>query len=187
MIQLARRRHSYQRQTTSLGKRLSVLCQGLGMEVMVSERKAVTSVDRLGKGSAIRHPFRDVIERATVLFICCTSSSETQNMIDAAELSTMRPEAVIVNVSRGDVLNTDAAVKALRKDLISGVTVDMFDHEPASTAEDSAFFAEDSKDLNLTFSPRVGYLSTQAVVTMKMMVRTCIKSFVAGNFDDFIA
>ncbi|RWA08406.1 hypothetical protein EKO27_g6689 [Xylaria grammica] len=169
-----------------IGKRLSVLCQGLGMEVLVAERKGVTSIERTSKESVIRHPFKDVVKQATVLFICCTSSSDTKFMIDAAELSTMRPETVIVNVSRGNILNTDAVIEALRKALISGVAVDVFDHEPASTTKDSAFLAEDTKHLNLTFSPHVGYFSTKTVVTMEMMVKNHIKSFVAGNFNNFI-
>ncbi|KAI0518500.1 D-isomer specific 2-hydroxyacid dehydrogenase [Xylaria bambusicola] len=169
-----------------IGKRISVLCQGLGMQVLVAERKNGTSIERTSEESAIRHPFKDVIARATVLFICCTASADTRFMIDAAELSTMRPEMVMINVSRGNILNTDAVVTALRKCLISGVAVDVFDHEPASTPKDSAFLAEDTKDLNLTFSPHVGYFSTKTVVTMKMMVKNHIKSFVEGNFDRFV-
>ncbi|KAI1120150.1 D-isomer specific 2-hydroxyacid dehydrogenase [Nemania abortiva] len=171
----------------NIGKRLESFCKGLGMKVLISERKDVTSVQRPSEDSVGRSSFSDVLKLSTVLFISCTSSEETINMIDTAELGIMRPEIVIINVSRGNVMNNVAVIKALREKRISGVAVDVFDHEPASTLKDSAFLSEETKDLNLTFSPHVGYFSTKTVVTMKAMVGEHIKNYVVGDFGKFIA
>ncbi|KAI1173044.1 D-isomer specific 2-hydroxyacid dehydrogenase [Nemania sp. FL0916] len=170
-----------------IGKRLESFCNALGMEVLIAERKSGTCIQRPAQDLIIRTPFRDLIKRATVLFISCISSEDTQNMIDAAELSIMRPEMVIINVSRGNVINTAAVVEALRERRISGAAADVFDNEPASTEHDSAFLAKNTEDLNLTFSPHVGYFSTKTLLTMKAMVATNIKNFVDGDFRDFIA
>ncbi|KAI1262909.1 D-isomer specific 2-hydroxyacid dehydrogenase [Xylariaceae sp. FL1019] len=172
-----------------IGKRLYDLCQRLGMEVLVAERKNNgTSAAPIPKGNdtIVRHPFRTVIERATVLFICCPSNSDTKRLIDQAELEMMRPELVIINVSRGDIVNTGAVVKALREQRISGAAADVFDNEPAATAEDSAFLSPDTADLNITLSPHVGYFSTKTVTTMKAMVKDHIKHYAAGDFRNFI-
>ncbi|KAI8633823.1 D-isomer specific 2-hydroxyacid dehydrogenase [Xylariaceae sp. FL1651] len=169
-----------------IGKRLEAFCTGLGMKVLIAERKDSTSIQRPAQDMPIRTPFSDVIKQATVLFVSCTTNKETRHMIDAAELCTMQREAVIVNVSRGDVINTAAVIDALREQRISGVAVDVFEQEPASTAQDSAFLAEDTTDLNITLSPHVGYFSTKTVLTMKAMVQARIKSFAAGEFRDFI-
>ncbi|KAI0545096.1 D-isomer specific 2-hydroxyacid dehydrogenase [Xylaria curta] len=170
-----------------IGKRLETFCKALGMEVLVSERKGAGPL-RSGTGEITkRTPFNEVIKKSTVLFISCISNGSTRNMIDKAELSAMRPEAVIINVSRGNVINTEEVIKALREQRISGAAADVFDQEPASTEGDSAFLAEGTRDLNLTFSPHVGYFSTKTVVTMKEMVRERIKNFVNGDFRKFEA
>ena len=79
----------------------------------------------------------------------------------------------------------DAVVAALHEDPISGVTVKAFDHESASTIEDSAFPVKDTLSPNLTFSPYVGYFSRKTLATMNKMVQIRIKNFVAGSYDDF--
>ncbi|KAI0141244.1 D-isomer specific 2-hydroxyacid dehydrogenase [Xylariaceae sp. FL1272] len=168
-----------------IGKRLSELCQRLGMTVIVSERKGASSI-READNSVTRKLFDEVIGQATVLFICCPSSPDTEGMIAKAELDRMRPEVVLVNVSRGNVMNTAATIEALRSHRISGAAVDVFDSEPASTVRDSAFLNPDTRDLNLTFSPHVGYFSTKTIATVKTMVKTHIKDYASGDFGAFV-
>lgn len=152
------------------GKRIDFFYKALGMKVLISERKhGILSMDTVGEMRE-RTLFNEVIRTTTVLFISCTSNGDTRNMIDAAELNAMQPEMIIVNVSRGDVVNTTEVIKALRKQRILGAAADVFDQEPADTKENNAFLAEDVKDLNLTLSPHVGYFSLNTVLTMKVMV-----------------
>lgn len=161
------------------GKRLELLCKALGMKVLIAERKGRDQV----RESRVR--FDQVIRSATVLFICCSFSEEDRNMVDTHELSVMPPEAVIVNVSRGGVMNTAAVIQALREKRISGVAVDVFDREPASSEDDSAFLVAGTTDLNLTLSPHVGYFSTKTVLTMLSMVKAHIKNYVLGDYAKF--
>ncbi|KAH9998198.1 D-isomer specific 2-hydroxyacid dehydrogenase [Xylariaceae sp. FL0662B] len=169
----------------NIGKRLEGFCRALGMEVLVSERKTGNQPRRSSDDPRV--PFDQVIRSATVLFICCTLNEESRNMIDTPELGVMQPEAIIINVSRGGVMNTAAIIRALREKRISGAAVDVYDQEPASTEEDSAFLAQDTTDLNLTFSPHVGYFSTKTVLTMKAMVKEHIRNFISGNYANFEA
>ncbi|KAI1445662.1 D-isomer specific 2-hydroxyacid dehydrogenase [Annulohypoxylon stygium] len=162
-----------------IGKRLELLCKALGMKVLIAERKGRDQV----RESRVR--FDQVIRSATVLFICCSFSEEDRNMVDTHELSVMPPEAVIVNVSRGGVMNTAAVIQALREKRISGVAVDVFDREPASSEDDSAFLVAGTTDLNLTLSPHVGYFSTKTVLTMLSMVKAHIKNYVLGDYAKF--
>ncbi|KAI0483108.1 D-isomer specific 2-hydroxyacid dehydrogenase [Xylariaceae sp. FL0804] len=185
----------------NIGKRLALFCRALGMEVLISER--VTG-GRHQPGSAqvragardtsatgdddppcVRVPFDRVVRSVSVLFVCCTMTEDSRNAISTPELAAMRPEAVIVNVSRGGVVDTAAVVRALREKRISGAAVDVFDREPATTVEDSAFLAKDTEELNLTLSPHVGYFSTKTIMMMKAMVKERIKDFVCGRYDKF--
>ncbi|KAI0391185.1 D-isomer specific 2-hydroxyacid dehydrogenase [Xylariaceae sp. FL0594] len=167
-----------------IGRGIEKLCRGLGMEVLILERKHSDGA-KTGGSQIDRVPFEEGIRRSSVLFLCCTVDESARNTIDKAELALMRPEMVIVNVSRGIVMNTSAVVEALRSKQISGVAVDVFDEEPATSAKDSAFLAEDTRDLNLTFSPHVGYNSTQTISIMKSMVKQKIKQYVSGDSTGF--
>lgn len=165
------------------------------MHVLISERKGALETRKMDSSSnsggtesvVSRTPFDQVIRTATVLVLCCTFTESSRHLIDAAELSVMRPEAILINVSRGGILNNAAVVGALREGRISGLAVDVFDSEPASSAEDSALLAAEARALNIVLSPHVGYFSTKTVLTMKAMVRDHIKSFVEGDYSKFEA
>lgn len=171
------------------GKRLETFCNALGMKVLISDRKngPVIRHDTNNREDkpAVRTPFEEVIRSAIVLFLSCTFDEGSCNMIDAPELSAMRPEMIIINVSRGGAMRTSAVVQALQEKRISGAGVDAYDQEPASTEDDSRFLAENTKDLNLTFSPHTGYFSTKTILTMKSMVQDHISHFISGDFTRF--
>jgi lactate dehydrogenase-like 2-hydroxyacid dehydrogenase len=174
------------------GQGIEKLCKALGMRVLILGRKGTTAAQQSSSGKADgspapRVPFEEGIRKSTVVFISCTFDENTRNMIDTPELAVMRPEMVIINVSRGGVMRTSAVVQALREKRISGAAVDVFDQEPASTAQDSAFLADDTRDLNLTFSPHVGYFSTKTISTIKSMVKQNIQNYVSGDWPDLEA
>ncbi|KAI2631185.1 D-isomer specific 2-hydroxyacid dehydrogenase [Xylaria nigripes] len=168
-----------------IGKGLERLCKGLGMKVLIIERKKTAGSlvpESVTNGiPSVRTPFEEAMRSATVLFISCPFNEETHNLIDEPELAVMRPETIIINVSRAGVMRSSAVVQALREKRISGVAVDVFEREPASTEEDSALLAEDTKDLNLIVSSHLGYYSEGTFTTVKAMVNEHIKNFVLGN------
>jgi len=62
--------------------------------------------------------------------LCCPLTESTRGLIDSAALSTLPPDAVIVNVARGEVVETDALVESLRRGRIGGAVLDVTDPEP---------------------------------------------------------
>lgn len=158
------------------------------MQVLIAERKGAAGTCRPG-----RVPFEEAVRSATVLVLCCTSTESSRHTIGGPELAAMRPEAVVINVARGGIVDAAALVRALRERKISGAAVDVFDREPASSVEDSDLFllgegeGEGAADLNLTFSPHVGYFSTKTLRTMRAMVKGHIKSHIEGDYSKFEA
>ncbi|KAI1495870.1 glycerate dehydrogenase [Biscogniauxia marginata] len=176
-----------------IGKHLATLCKSLGMKVLISERKKSAAdtappPTRIGDGGSnvTRIPFGEVVRSATVLFITCPLAPETLNMIDSPEFEVMRPEVVVVNVSRGGVVNSAALIRALRENRISGAAVDVYDKEPASSSHEDTLLAEESKSTNLTLSPHVGYFSGQTVLALKNMTKEHISNYISGNEDNFV-
>jgi glycerate dehydrogenase len=153
------------------------------MKVLISERKdALTMLVH----RADHLPFDEVVESASVLFITCPHTCETINMIDEPEFAAMRSDAIVINVSRGGVVNENSLVRALQAGKISGAGVDVFDIEPASSPADSVLLSEYSRDLNLVFSPHAAYFSAQTILNMQNKMREHLENWIAGNKIDFV-
>ncbi|WP_225334060.1 D-2-hydroxyacid dehydrogenase [Halomicrobium urmianum] len=79
------------------------------------------------------HGFDDIHEAvrdAEYVALACPLTDETEGLVDAPVLRTMRPDAVLVNVARGPVVDTDALVDAVRSNHIRGAQLDVTDPEP---------------------------------------------------------
>ncbi|KAA8566711.1 hypothetical protein EYC84_009243 [Monilinia fructicola] len=82
-----------------LGNRVANLCRALGMTVQMGERKGVPSTETRPNYT----PFSTVIATSTVLFLTLPLTPTTTNLITSVELSTMRKDALIVNIARGGI------------------------------------------------------------------------------------
>ena len=103
------------------------LVQGFGMRGLYLARRPHPELeDRLG---IERASLDTLLAEADVVTIHVPLTDETRGMIGAAELARMRPGAVLVNVSRGPVVDEDALVDALRAGRIAA-GLDVFAHEP---------------------------------------------------------
>ncbi|ELZ07115.1 D-isomer specific 2-hydroxyacid dehydrogenase NAD-binding protein [Natrinema thermotolerans DSM 11552] len=74
--------------------------------------------------------FDDALARTDYLVLACPLTETTRGLIDREALVTIDPEAVLVNVARGPVVDTDALVAALRSNRLRGAALDVTDPEP---------------------------------------------------------
>lgn len=70
------------------------------------------------------------LSRARVVVLACALTPETRGLVDADFLSSMRSDAVLVNVARGAIIDTEALVDALRTSAIAGAALDVTEPEP---------------------------------------------------------
>ena len=74
--------------------------------------------------------FHEAVADAEYVVLACPLTETTRGLVDADALRTMRPEAVLVNIARGPVVDTDALVSELRNNRIRGAAIDVTDPEP---------------------------------------------------------
>ena len=116
----------------SIGSQLSVLAESMGMKVFLHD-----SVTKLPLGNANQVDSLEALMReCDVLSLHVPENPETRNMIGADELKWMKPESVVINASRGSVVDLDALAVALRENRIAGAAIDVFPHEPASNQDE---------------------------------------------------
>jgi glyoxylate reductase len=109
-----------------IGRELARLARAHGMEVVYTRRS--------GGGISLG----ELLARADVVSLHTPLTDETHHLIGAQELAAMRPEAVLVNTSRGPVVDEAALVAALREGRIAGAALDVYEHEPDVPGELSA-------------------------------------------------
>lgn len=73
----------------------------------------------------------ELLEISDIVSLHCNLTPETRNMIGAAELEKMKPNAVLVNAARGVMVDIEALEQALRSDVIAGAAIDVLPKEPA--------------------------------------------------------
>ncbi|KAK1638735.1 D-isomer specific 2-hydroxyacid dehydrogenase [Colletotrichum phormii] len=165
-----------------IGQRVAKMCRALGMEVLVAARKSdATGSAPNGNGDTHRTPFAEVLRRATTLFLIVPLTAETKNLVGEAEMATMRPDTVIINVGRGGTVNEAALVAALREGRISGAATDVYEVEPAGSGRDSVLLGNEAKNLNLTLTPHLAWCADQTRVNIRRVVGENVRLFFGGG------
>lgn len=106
-----------------LGQGVAAAARAFGMDVLVAARPGQSdSTDRV--------PLEELLPQVDVLSVHCLLSDETKDLIDEKALRAMRPSALVINTSRGGIVNESALAQALREGWIGGAGVDVLTEEP---------------------------------------------------------
>lgn len=162
-----------------VGKRVEGLARALGMKVLVADRKGTGG--KASDGSVERTPFEEVVRQATVVFLTLPRTPESVNLISTKELNAMSPKAVIINVSRGGIVDEEAIVKALKEGRIAGYGTDVTTVEPADGGKDTPLLADDAKGLNITISPHLAWCAGMTLKNLQRILKENVESWVAGT------
>lgn len=140
----------------AIGSQLSVLAEGLGMRVVFHDL-----TERLALGNARRMPSLDaLLAESDVVSLHVDGRSDNAALIGAAELSRMKPGALLLNLSRGHVVEVGALAQALGSGRIGGAAIDVFPDEPATNADP---FDSPLRGLkNVILTPHIGGSTEEA-------------------------
>jgi glyoxylate reductase len=112
-----------------IGQAVARRARGFGMRVVYQNRSVVDPAVE-AEFEATGMPLEDLLPQADFVSIHVSLSADTHGLIDAEKLSWMKPTAILVNTSRGPVVDSDALVDALRRGVIAGAALDVTDPEP---------------------------------------------------------
>ncbi|GAM37362.1 2-hydroxyacid dehydrogenase [Talaromyces pinophilus] len=141
------------------GKLVATMCRALGMTVIIADRKtSLASTTPSGD----RVPFQEVLQKSTAVVLCVPLTTSTTNLISVAELQLMDEQSLLINVSRGGVVDEAALAEALKSGSIGGAAIDVFAKEPASSATNPLLRA-DVRDTNLTVTPHLAWLAQSTI------------------------
>ncbi len=113
-----------------IGSQLGVLAESLGMKVCFYDIES-----KLSLGNAKFLNFKNLLAESDVISLHVPETTQTRNLIDQAALSLMKKTAVLINASRGHVVDIDSLVNALKSGDLLGAAIDVFPSEPGSNQE----------------------------------------------------
>jgi len=139
-----------------IGTQVGVLAESLGMRVIFHDIESKLSLGNARAADSLD----DLLERADVVTLHVPETPSTKLMISERQLSRMRRGAVLINASRGTVVDIDALAASLRSGHLSGAAVDVFPVEPKGN--DDAFVSPLVGMDNVILTPHIGGSTLEA-------------------------
>ena len=138
-----------------LGQGVVERAKAFGMNILLGARPGQTAGEVDGHS---RLPLDELLPKVDVLSLHCLLTDETRNMIGARELKMMKTEALLINTSRGGLVDEQALADALRAGTIGGAGFDVLTEEPPRNG--NALLADDIP--NLIVTPHSAWASREA-------------------------
>ena len=140
----------------NIGSQVSTMAEAMGMQVIYYD--AATKLP-LGNAQQTRE-LRDLLRKSDIVTLHVPSDRTTRNMIDAEAIRAMRKGAILINYSRGDVVDLDVVAKALKSGKLAGAAVDVFPEEPEKNGD--AFACGLQNLSNVILTPHIGGSTEEA-------------------------
>lgn len=131
----------------SIGRRVADKARGIGMKVVGVRRRAGAPG---GAGAVGSERLPEVVADADFLVVCLPLTPQTRGLVSAETLACMKSGSVLINISRGGIVDERALVEALSAGPLKAAVMDVFETEPLP--RDSELWAIE----NLTITPHTG-------------------------------
>ncbi len=112
-----------------IGRAVARRAGGFNMRVLYHGRHRVGAEEEYNLGVEYK-PFEQLLKEADYISLHVPLNEETRHMIGAKELKLMKSSAILVNTSRGPVIDEKSLVRALKRNEIGGAALDVYEHEP---------------------------------------------------------
>ena len=147
------------------------IARAFGMEVIALSREGAI------EGEIPRLPADEFFSRADVVSLHCPLTAETESLIDASRLDSMKPGALLVNTGRGPLVDEPALAEALRSGQLGGAGLDVLSVEPPPA--DHPLLAGDIP--NLVITPHTAWSTREARIRLLEGIVADIRSFREGG------
>lgn len=140
----------------NIGRNIAAIARnGFGMTVLATTR----TIHAMPDGVAPRS-LDELMAESDIVALCCPLTPETRGIIDTRRIGLMKPTAILVNVSRGAIIDDNALVAALRAGRIGGAVLDVFAEQPLAAGH--PYFSFD----NVVITPHMAGITEESMMRM---------------------
>lgn len=152
-----------------IGQAVARRARGFGMKILYYDQVRYPDAEK--EFGAEFSSFHDLLAQSDFVSIHTFLSSETRGMFNRDVLSRMKPSAILINASRGPVVDSDSLVWALQEKRIAGAALDVFDPEP---------IPRDHPLLSMENIVIVPHIASASIQTRRRMAEISVQNLVAG-------
>lgn len=154
----------------NIGQRVAEIAKAFGMNVLAYTR----TIDKIN-GKAQPASLYELMEKSDVITLHCPLNEGTKEIINTKTLSLCKPTALLVNTSRGGVINEKALAHALKTGQIAHASIDVLTYEPMK--EDCPYIGLK----NITITPHIAWAPIETRERLVKNVAENLKAFLDGN------
>jgi phosphoglycerate dehydrogenase-like enzyme len=158
----------------SIGREFAARAKALGMRILAIRENPAKGLDGADAvyGSA---QIDDVLPQADYVLLCTPVTPATTGIMNAARMSKMKPDAYLINVARGPLIDEAALLDTLQHRRIAGAALDVFNQEPLPA--DSPFWSLD----NILVTPHTAAVTDRLWERHYRLIVDNMKRFLAGE------
>lgn len=155
----------------AIGQATARLAEAVGMQVLFAERRGRRDL-RPGYLA-----FDEVLQKSDVISLHCPLTPASHALIGEAELARMRPGALLINTARGQLIDEQALIVALRSGHLGGAALDVLGCEPPATTQPLLNLMHP----NLIVTPHVAWASQSSLQALAKAITENLSAFSGGQ------
>jgi len=157
-----------------IGQAVARRARGFGLSIHYHNRRRVHDSIEHELEATYWESLDQMLARMDIISVNCPHTPATYHLLSARRLKLLRPDATIVNTSRGEVIDENALARLLAAGDLAGAGLDVFEHEPAINPKLL-------KLQNVVLLPHMGSATIEGRMAMGEKVLINIKTFVDGH------
>jgi glyoxylate reductase len=114
-----------------IGEAVAMRAKAFGMDVIYTKRHRLPASVEAELGVTFEPEIDRLVARSDIISLHCPLTAQTEKLMSANRIAMMKPDAYLINSSRGELIDEDALIAALEAGRIAGAGLDVYTHEPA--------------------------------------------------------
>ncbi len=114
-----------------IGEAVAMRAKAFGMNIIYNKRSRLPASVEDELGVTFEPDIDRLVARSDIITLHCPLTTDTDKIINAERIAHMKPNAYVINSSRGELIDEDALIEALQSGRIAGAGLDVYTHEPA--------------------------------------------------------
>lgn len=160
-----------------IGQAIARRAKAFGLSIHYHNRRRVAASVEEGLEATYWESLDQMLARMDIVSVNCPHTPATFHLLSARRLKMMKPNAIIVNIARGEIIDENALIRMLEADELGGAGLDVFEHEPAVSPK----LLKLAKAGKVTLLPHMGSATIEGRIDMGEKVIINVKTFMDGH------
>ena len=160
-----------------IGQAVAKRARAFGLEVHYHNRRRVSAAIEQELDATYWDSLDQMLARMDIVTVNCPHTPATYHLLSARRLKYLRPNAIVINTARGEIIDENALTRMLDADELAGAGLDVFEHEPAVSPR----LVKLAKSGKVTLLPHMGSATNEGRLDMGEKVIVNVKTFLDGH------